>query len=137
MIHTASSEKGHTDRLISDQCGPLCQRAVPDTLGGSPNCRFNRAKHRKNRMIWHSLQGVFAKRQYATRLAKGGSMTDWQPINSAKKDGSEILAFIPGFGMGQMVLYWTDGYWRATANGMGLKIEPTHWMPLPGAPSDE
>ena len=61
----------------------------------------------------------------------------WRPIGEAKRDGTEYLCLIPGFGMGQMVLYWTDGYWREKANGMGLKREPTHFMPLPSPPPQQ
>lgn len=62
-------------------------------------------------------------------------MTTWQAIDSAPKDGRDILAYIDGFGMGQMVLFWEGGYWREKANCMGLKSEPTHWQPLPEPPS--
>lgn len=58
----------------------------------------------------------------------------WQPIETAPKDCRDVLCYVNGIGMGQMVLYWNDGYWREKANGMGLKIEPTHWQPLPAPP---
>jgi hypothetical protein len=61
---------------------------------------------------------------------------NWLPIDTAPINGAEVLCFIPGFGMGQMVLYWGDGRWREKANGMSLKIPPTHWMPLPAAPTE-
>lgn len=47
-----------------------------------------------------------------------------------RKDGTEYLCFVPGLGLGWMVLYWADGYWREKANGMGLKTEPTHFYSL-------
>lgn len=63
--------------------------------------------------------------------------SEWLPIEIAPADGTEILAYMPGFALGQMVLYWQDGYWREKANSMGLKYPPTHWMPLPSPPGAE
>ena len=52
---------------------------------------------------------------------------NWQPIETAPKDGSEIL--------GHNVGYWDKGaftsHWMAYGPGI---IEPTNWMPLPEAP---
>ena len=71
----------------------------------------------------------------AMRAALTAALAEmWRPIEEAKKNGDEYLCLIPGVGMGQMVLYWSDGYWREKANGLGLKIEPTHFMPLPAPP---
>lgn len=59
----------------------------------------------------------------------------WQPIETAPKDRTEILAWIPQ--CGALVLYWEnlsdDGRW---SDGVSrFHREPTHWMPLPSAPS--
>jgi hypothetical protein len=61
-------------------------------------------------------------------------MGEWQSIESAPKDGRTLLMWAPGFGLGALVLYWMDGYWREPANGLGLKVVPTHWMALPPSP---
>lgn len=64
----------------------------------------------------------------------------WQPIESAPKDGSEIVLRVPvmrpqsaaigrWFDFGQ-VIHGVTGYWTAHAT----QVEPTHWMPLPPAP---
>ena len=68
---------------------------------------------------------------------KVNARLEWRPIESAPADGTEILAYMPGFALGQMVLYWQDDYWREKANSMGLKYPPTHWMPLPSPPGAE
>jgi len=60
----------------------------------------------------------------------------WELIKSAPKDGTEILCFEDRMGIGQMVLYYRDGYWREKCNGLGLKNIPTHWQPL-GIPPKE
>ena len=70
---------------------------------------------------------------------------DWQPIATAPKDGSHILAFIPDGSMDGTdliyVLHWQDeslrtydGQW-VEADGEGYATyEPTFWMPLPQHP---
>ena len=63
-------------------------------------------------------------------------MSEWQPIETAPKDGTSILA-IDEDGFYFVVEYagvlepyghqWTDG---------GTLLEPTHWMPLPAPPAE-
>ena len=57
-------------------------------------------------------------------------MSEWQPIETAPKDGREILGW---FGSASVIRwhigtesFWTDGFMRLR--------EPTHWMPLPEPP---
>lgn len=80
-------------------------------------------------------------------------MSDWQPIETAPRDGERILLFAPAWhisadhpvhnamtvdarvGEG---LFW-DGEWRWANNSCDccwyeMRVAPTHWMPLPGAP---
>lgn len=61
----------------------------------------------------------------------------WRPIETAPKDGTAVLTFAPGFGLGALVLFWLDGRWREPANHLGLKVAPTRWMPLPAPPRDQ
>lgn len=56
---------------------------------------------------------------------------EWRDIETAPKDGAEILAVTD---VGQMVVFYADGMWREKANYLGLRNEPTAWMPLPPAP---
>lgn len=78
----------------------------------------------------------FAHKAARTALSSSPpeGLRGWRDIETAPKDGTEILTFSDRMGLGTMVLYWADGYWREKANGLGLKYEPTHWMPLPVAP---
>lgn len=81
-------------------------------------------------------------------------MSEWQPIETAPKDGSPTILFGETFGewkmylgswvespLHQMVLVennaqrvvyeWqitSDGYWTSTP---GRDFHPTHWMPAP------
>ena len=67
----------------------------------------------------------------------------WQPIETAPKDGTEILLFCPHDDPQNVQGYFSSEpeeharYWRPTeslvADVVGL-IEPTHWMPLPTPP---
>lgn len=67
-------------------------------------------------------------------------MAEWQPIETAPKDGTRILVFGPYCGGLPIMatskwLPWTEdrvekGCWYA--NG----VAPTHWMPLPDPPKE-
>jgi len=57
----------------------------------------------------------------------------WQPIASAPRDGSSFLAFIDGEHV-EMVHHSVQS-WVITNHGM--KVEPTHWLPLPPPPEQE
>jgi hypothetical protein len=61
----------------------------------------------------------------------------WQPIETAPKDGTEVLAWRGGR---RGIVRWHENssYWdewhRPTAH---CRVEPTHWMPLPLTPAKE
>jgi hypothetical protein len=63
-------------------------------------------------------------------------MTDWQPIETAKKDGTHILAWAPL--SGPFEAYWpfpdyqTGDYWRDYWNDRYCR--PTYWQPLHPVP---
>lgn len=62
---------------------------------------------------------------------------DWQPIETAPKDGSLILIYAK---RGQAIGFWDDCWkidlefveWEGAA--WGTIYNPTHWMPLPEPP---
>jgi hypothetical protein len=59
---------------------------------------------------------------------------EWQPIESAQKDGTEVLVYVPRR-MGAIVAAAgnvTGQQWWARNMG---DLKPTHWMPLPPPPS--
>ena len=71
------------------------------------------------------------------------SSVDWQPIETAPRDGTPILAFradkLHRFGHMQVT------YWRVEEDGKGYvgwgefnmtHWPPTHWLPLPKGPAD-
>lgn len=69
----------------------------------------------------------------------------WQPIESAPKDGTAFLGYIPahrGYVARQdiEVVHWTQWGGGAWENLSGFKIIPkgiTHWMPLPEPPTNK
>ena len=59
-------------------------------------------------------------------------MDKWQPIETAPKDGTPVLA---PCGHGFLdVMVFDDGKWRETGNWMASKQQPSHWMRLPELP---
>ena len=78
--------------------------------------------------------------------AKGGSMKDWQPIKTAPSDRKLIVygtTWISDLPRTMIARFWPalgDGEpadWYEEADDFDSKVIPTHWMPLPGAPSDD
>lgn len=73
--------------------------------------------------------------------------SQWQPIQTAPKDGTAILLW-EQYSTNPFVGYWQDGGWNAClehveahggwdgAIAVGLIVMPvTHWMPLPPEPT--
>ena len=65
---------------------------------------------------------------------------EWQPIETAPKDGAEFLAFWPDFyrnNSWDMQRTWAeDGAWQSPTQKIpfGDPEAPTHWMLLPSPP---
>lgn len=65
-------------------------------------------------------------------------MNDWQPIETAPKDGREVL-IIRDFGVSTRYGAKVGSFsppknaWVSTYEGQTV-YEPTHWMPLPAPP---
>lgn len=76
-------------------------------------------------------------------------MSEWRTIDSAPRDGSEILLYIPRNSQyrPEMVVvgrwndrdikpYFTNDCERLYGVRNTRKHQPTHWMPLPEPPTD-
>ena len=80
-------------------------------------------------------------------------MAEWQPIDTAPKDGTPILVYADcsgweEYGKSRVVAYWTRHCWAAYGPAFGEPLRskdgmtpqriadcnPTHWMPLPTPP---
>jgi hypothetical protein len=56
-------------------------------------------------------------------------MSEWKTIDSAPKDGTEILGYDP-IGKGWIEIEWADGFWRETwTHERNDSI--SRWAPLP------
>ncbi len=70
-------------------------------------------------------------------------MTDWQPIETAPRDGTEILIFEPASAAKIHVVSWQESedykVWcyaeEVLSDICPEGAEPTHWMPLPQPPA--
>ena len=76
---------------------------------------------------------------------------EWQPIETAPKDGTKMLVYRPSANPGATVtisFYKEDGnakkprpYWAITMSTWNVVEqrlwEPTHWMPLPKPPTQD
>ena len=58
----------------------------------------------------------------------------WQSMDSAPRDGAEILCFCPGIGL-RMLEY--DAGWKACGSDGAADCEPTHWLIIQPPPSEE
>jgi hypothetical protein len=56
----------------------------------------------------------------------------WQPIETAPRDGTAILAFERDPLGGMQVVTWERGRWLALYE---YEQEPAYWMPLPTPPT--
>jgi hypothetical protein len=55
---------------------------------------------------------------------------EWQPIETAPKDGMSVLGFFPNFSDDSIQMTYYSKGWK---NGL-KQVHPTHWMPLPEPP---
>jgi hypothetical protein len=65
-------------------------------------------------------------------------MSQWQRISTAPKDGKNILIYDGFISVGYWLdgaHSWNDGNWWV--EGGQITVDPTHWMPLPAAPTKE
>ena len=65
-------------------------------------------------------------------------MTEWQPIETAPKDGSTILIATHSYEGGVMMAAWaSDVPTPAFVDEVGDSyFDATHWMPLPAPPRE-
>lgn len=80
-----------------------------------------------------------AVRRPAHHLLAAPQVPKWQPIETAPKDGTEILLWVPGGFVWHAVMAFSNGMWadRYTGRPLPFLKVPTHWMPLPKPPEDK
>lgn len=64
---------------------------------------------------------------------------EWRDIETAPKDGTPFLAFIPMYQEFCVISYsgWGGGVWSDRGIGKWSLDEIQHWMPLPDPPEDQ
>lgn len=64
----------------------------------------------------------------------------WQPIETAPKDGTRIVAFRNKKGRdyvtNEFIIHWNGVVWQASTAG-NIITNITHWMPLPNPPVND
>lgn len=70
---------------------------------------------------------------YCTKCEASENIGDWQPIETAPKDGTRILLWgdLPDWDG----CFYEVGYWDESIGGFTCDVEPTHWQPLPKPPA--
>jgi hypothetical protein len=72
-----------------------------------------------------------------TILDRGAILTDWQPIETAPKDGTRVIIFYSGDNFWDVCeARYTDAEGWGDPNGCEWSCfaDVTHWMPLPDPP---
>src|SRR6266851_2617052 len=103
----------------------LCRAAGPECDCGDSPCVYYRA-----------ADGLLASD--SIRLELAALFNPWRPIETAPKDGTMILTFVPWLTYPK-TLFWAKyaDEWRCPATEDAHKYEPTHWLPLPTPPSED
>ncbi len=87
--------------------------------------------------VWSALKKLVAQHFSDDTLKQGIAMSEWQPIETAPKDGSEFLTIIPAeegkHGPLYDTAYWSEEFEDFIQHGCGFEFV-THWMPLPEPP---
>jgi hypothetical protein len=67
---------------------------------------------------------------------KGNGMSNWQPIETAPKDGTRVVLYLPEFAEEYRIAFWARswGEWQ-TIPGLYSCRSASHWMPLPPPPA--
>ena len=66
------------------------------------------------------------------------SHVQWQPIETAPKDGTQIMLWITGLEPRPRIGFWSergiDSGWYSLQSQYFIGFDVTHWMPLPSPP---
>lgn len=64
-------------------------------------------------------------------------MSEWQPIETAPKNGSRVLLWNPEWSGPCTAQFYGDaaGGWKLDKRMPPFAYQPTHWMPLPAPPN--
>ncbi len=80
-----------------------------------------------------AMQTIYATLTELTELR--AAMT-WQPIDTAPKDRTRVLLFVPPYGVSTGHYSQEFGKWSCHSL-LNKDAVPTHWMPLPTPPKED
>lgn len=68
----------------------------------------------------------------ADEIERLRGLLEWQPIETAPKDGTWIMAHDPEMNEPCRRMFYCPSGWKDSDYDSICKNTPTHWMPLPG-----
>ncbi len=92
---------------------------------------------------WQIARDVWRVMAAASPSVPAPAISEWQPIETAPKDGTPILL---AWGGKTRLGKWLDNSkspimpwagWRTPSNETSPRGEPAHWMPLPAPPAKD
>lgn len=75
-----------------------------------------------------STKEVEAEAALESALRMALAAREWQPIETAPKDGRQLILLLTPSGLPQVA--YSNTWWTA---GFSVECKPTHWIPLPAA----
>lgn len=106
-------------KLFCDAAGPNC-----DCGGGKLPC------------IFYKGADAILSAPEPVRLELAALLNPWRPIETAPKD-EMFIYYWPRDGKRCIGLAYrtVSGDWRDSEGNWHIRLEPTHWLPLPAPPS--
>ena len=123
---------------ITSDDGTRCAAECPHRDGGYGHCAaFDRP------LVMDLGHGAYDRCPTCIAAEQAAaSVPSWQPIETAPRDGTRIVAWVDGqnWRRCEVILWWrpsssADARWHRDAERtLAVSGTPTHWMPLPEAP---
>jgi hypothetical protein len=115
-------------RMIADAVGEL--------FGPKASIESEEASLLRGPEFHDFAQGIVEALQRVTALSPAPS-GGWNDMSSAPKDGTRFLAYEPRGEYRHYECWWQDDFanWAGWQDDWDSEPEPTHWQPLPAAPS--
>lgn len=126
--HLASSLRPPHERTYYAQHGEDCPLQVkPKRKRGDETMTLSERLRKHADRVY--IAGYVAEAGLMREAADALDRQTWRPMESAPMDGTSVLLLHPG--SSSTVGWFTAGKWRDESS---LKLEPTHWMPIPAPP---
>jgi len=91
--------------------------------------------------LWKSVAETAGNHELAANaeIARLREANEWRPIESAPKDGTNVLGgYVGPDGNSVGEMFWWEGWWRTWDGTLHARTiyYPTHWRPLPPPPQE-